>query len=306
MNRPIKVWKSLGYTGLCVTVVGLPSCLREVDSSSSKTSTAPLVENGMVRVVGGSFTLGTDKGFPYEGPAYMVSVSSFWIDRREVTVQEFQKFVKATGHKSDAEKFGWSGVFDPKTGEWKKVDGADWRHPEGPDSTAKPDEPVCQVSYRDAEAYAKWAGKRLPTEAEFEFAARGGKDGTWYGWGDDLNPAGKFMANYWQGPFPSSDSGEDGFAGRAPVCSFPKNGYGLCDMAGNVWEWTSTWFDVKGHNTKDTKDPKGPKSGKEKVLKGGSWMCAEDYCTGYRIAARSRTPIDSGLNNLGFRCVKDG
>src|SRR5688572_24340843 len=244
---------------LAVLAASLPSCARHTQAASPEAVSRPRIENGMVFLPGGSFTMGTDKGFPYEGPAYKVSVSSFWIDQHEVTVDQFRRFVEATGHKTDAEKFGWSGVFDAESGEWKKVDGADWRHPEGPDSSAKPDEPVCQVSYRDAEAYAKWAGKRLPTEAEYEYAALGGKQGTWYGWGNDLNPGGKFMANYWQGPFPNSDSGEDGSPGRAPVCSFPKNGYGLCDMAGNVWEWTSAWFDVRGHNTKDKKDPKGPK-----------------------------------------------
>jgi formylglycine-generating enzyme required for sulfatase activity len=249
--------------------------------------------------------MGTDKGFAYEGPAHRVSVNAFWIDTHEVTVADFQRFVRATGYKTDAEKFGWSGVFDIDTGEWTKKDSADWRHPEGPESTAAPDQPVCQVSFRDAQAYAKWAGKRLPTEAEFELAARGGIGDSWYGWGNELNPGGNFMANYWQGSFPKENTEADGFPGRAPVCSFPKNGYGLCDMAGNVWEWTSTWFDVKGHDPRAAKNPKGPATGTEKVLKGGSWLCAENYCTGYRIAARSRTPIDSGLNNLGFRCAKD-
>ena len=174
-----------------------------------------------------------------------------------------------------------------------------------PDSKPQPEEPVCQVSYRDAEAFAKWAGKRLPTEAEYEFAARGGREGTWYWWGNALNPSGKYMANYWQGTFPSKNTGADGFIGRAPVCSFPKNGYGLCDMAGNVWKWTQDWFDPAGFPPGPAVDPKGPASGNEKVLKGGSWLCSENYCTGYRIAARSHTAPDSGLNNLGFRCARD-
>jgi formylglycine-generating enzyme required for sulfatase activity len=249
--------------------------------------------------------MGTDKGFEYEGPAHKVTISPFWIDEHEVTIEDFAKFIEATGHKTDSEKLGWSGVFDVKTGEWKKVDGADWRHPDGPESTPDPNEPVCQVSYRDAEAYARWAGKRLPTEAEFEWASRGGKLDSWYWWGNELNPGGKFMANYWQGNFPASDSAEDGISGRAEVCSYPRNGFGLCDTAGNVWEWTQDWFNIKGHDSKSSKDPKGASEGNQKVLKGGSWLCSESYCTGYRIAARGKTEIDSGLNNLGFRCARD-
>ena len=286
------------------------SCRKPAPTASAPTPAPATLErlekkDGMVRLPGGTFTVGTDKGFEYEGPAHKVTVSPFWVDEHEVTIKQFAQFVEATKHETDSEKLGWSGVFDAATGEWKKVDGADWRHPEGPESAADPNEPVCQVSYRDAEAYAKWAGRRLPTEAEYEWASRGGRLGSWYWWGNDLNPGGKFMANYWQGNFPASDSAEDGVSGRAAVCSYPRNGYGLCDTAGNVWEWTQDWFDIKGHNPKDNKNPRGAPQGKEKILKGGSWLCSESYCTGYRIAARSRTPIDSGLNNLGFRCVRN-
>jgi formylglycine-generating enzyme required for sulfatase activity len=163
---------------------------------------------------------------------------------------------------------------------------------------------VIHVSYADAEAYAKWANKRLPTEAEFEFAARGGKQ-TKFSWGDELYPNGKCMANAWQGMFPLEDQGKDGFKGLAPVGSFPANPYGLYDITGNVWEWCSDWFDPEYYQHSPKENPKGPEKGTERVLRGGSWLCAENYCLGYRVAARNKTAPDSGLNNLGFRCVRD-
>ncbi|MDQ3819013.1 MAG: formylglycine-generating enzyme family protein [Acidobacteriota bacterium] len=261
--------------------------------------------DGMVLIRGGKFVMGTDDGMPYEAPAHEVSVKSFWIDEHEVTVADFARFVAATGYKTDAEKFGWSGVFNLKKGEWERVDGANWRHPEGPKSNALPDEPVCQVSWGDAQAYAKWANKRLPTEAEWEFAARGGLVGKKYSWGDDLRPNGKPVANWWQGNFPEKNTGEDGFIGRAPVESFPPNGYGLYDMTGNVWEWCADWYADDYYRKAAGNNPAGPESGEERVIKGGSYLCAENFCTNYRVAARSHATPDSGLNNLGFRCVRD-
>jgi formylglycine-generating enzyme required for sulfatase activity len=259
----------------------------------------------MVFIKGGRFLMGTDQGLPLEGPVHEVVVKSFSMDRHEVTVAQFAEFVKATGYKTEAEKFGWSGVFDLKTGEWTKVDGADWRHPEGPSSSAPPDEPVAQVSWNDALAYAQWAKKRLPTEAEFEYAARGGMAGKKYAWGDDLRPQGKYMANWWQGVFPVRDLGEDGYRRRAPVGSFPPNGYGLYDITGNVWEWCADWFDENYYKKSPRVNPRGPATGEHRVIRGGSWLCSENYCTGYRVAARNHTAPDSGLNNLGFRCVRD-
>src|SRR5215218_4975900 len=200
---------------------------------------------GMVLVKGGTFRMGADDEMPDESPSHEVRVESFWMDAREVTVGEFAKFVEATGYKTDAERFGWSGVFDRESGDWVRVDGADWRHPEGPASEAAPNEPVCQVSWRDASEYARWAGKRLPTEAEWEYAARGGLAGSRYAWGDELRPKGRPVANWWQGEFPARDTGEDGFQGRAPVGSFAPNGYGLYDVAGNVWEWCGDWYDER-------------------------------------------------------------
>ena len=260
--------------------------------------------NDMVMIPGGTFKMGTDEGFPFEGPVHEVSVKAFWMEKHEVTVEAFEKFIVATKYKTEAEKFGWSGVFDPKQGQWTKCDGADWKHPTGPESKAEPKHPVVHVSYADAQAYAKWAGKRLPTEAEFEFAARGGKDQK-FAWGNELYPGGKCMANAWQGMFPMEDQGKDGFKGLAPVGSFPANAYGLLDITGNVWEWSSDWFDPEYYQHSPKENPTGPAQGTERVLRGGSWLCAENYCLGYRVAARNKTAPDSGLNNLGFRCVRD-
>jgi formylglycine-generating enzyme len=260
--------------------------------------------DGMVLIPGGSFEMGTD-GMPFENPIHRVTVKSFWMDEREVTVAEFSRFVESTTYVTEAERFGWSGVFNVNTGQWERVDGAHWRYPEGHDASPQPDEPVVQISWNDANAYAKWAGKRLPTEAEWEFAARGGLIGKTYAWGDDLRPDGKPVANWWQGSFPDTNTGEDGFLGRAKVGSFQANGYGLFDMAGNVWEWTSDWYLEDYYAKSPTHDPKGPPSGEERVMRGGSWMCAENFCSNYRVAARSHSSPDTGLNNLGFRCVKD-
>lgn len=248
--------------------------------------------------------MGTNDGMPFEAPVHAVEISPFFIDEHEVTVAEFAKFVEATGYRTEAERFGWSGVFDFETGEWTSVDGANWRFPEGGKTAAKPNEPVCQISWNDANEYAKWAGKRLPTEAEFEFAARGGLVGKTYAWGDELKPGGKALANWWQGTFPTRNLVEDGFLGRAPVKNFAGNGYGLYDMTGNVWEWCSDNFAEDAYAKSEKLDPKGPSSGSERVIRGGSFLCAENFCSNYRVAGRSRSAPDSGLNNLGFRCVR--
>lgn len=259
---------------------------------------------GMVFIRGGAFEMGTPDGFAFEGPVHQVSVSPFWIDEHEVTVGEFAAFVKATGYVTDAERFGWSAVFRIDDGRWVRVEGADWRSPEGPNSEAKSDEPVTQVSWQDALNYARWAGKRLPTEAEWECAARGGIEGKRYAWGDELRPHNKCAANFWQGNFPFDNSREDGYQGRAPVGRFPANSYGLYDMAGNVWEWCADWFDKSYYGDSAALDPQGPAFGLERSIRGGSWMCSETYCQGYRVAARSHATPDSAMNNLGFRCVR--
>ncbi len=256
--------------------------------------------------------MGTDRGFPYEGPPHEVGVDPFWIDAREVTNAQFARFVQATGYRTDAERIGNSIVFVPGAagngeGEWKLIEGADWRHPEGPESdlTGRQDHPVVNVSWNDARAYAGWAGKRLPTEAEWEFAARGGLKDATYSWGDVLEPGGRFLANYWQGEFPGPDRAEDGFHGTAPAGSFQPNGYGLFDMAGNVWEWTSDFFSPDYYDRSPRKNPAGPPSGTRHTLRGGSWLCSTNYCLGFRVAARQSNEPDASLNNLGFRCALD-
>jgi formylglycine-generating enzyme required for sulfatase activity len=295
-----------------LTLFGAQGCQKT--SSTQKSSpasvpsigqTTPIERDGMMFIKGGTFLMGTNDGMNYEAPAHEVTVKSFWMDKSEITVAEFAKFIAVTGYKTEAEKFGWSGVFNLKTGEWEKVDGADWRHPDGPQSKAAPDEPVCQVSWNDAVEYAKWAGKRLPTEAEWEYAARGGLAGKEYAWGDDLRPNGKPVANWWQGRFPDNNTSEDGFLGRAPVRSFAPNGFGLYDVTGNVWEWCADWYAEDYYLKAARENPTGPGGGTERVIRGGSWMCAENFCNNYRVAARSHATPDSGLNNLGFRLVRD-
>ncbi|MBS1792790.1 MAG: formylglycine-generating enzyme family protein [Acidobacteria bacterium] len=290
------------FTGLAILcAIVFPACRKDAPKSI-ETNSAPA---GMVLVRGGRFLMGDDRGMPFEMPAHAVELDSFYIDEHETTVAEFARFVDATGYRTDAEKFGWSGVFDFAAGEWRRVDGADWRHPDGPESKAANDEPVCQVSFADAEAYAKWAGKRLPTEAEFEYAARGGLDSKKYAWGDELRPDGRLMANYWQGEFPTRNTRADGFAGRAPVKSFPPNGYGLYDLTGNVWEWTSDWYDDDYYRASPVKNPAGAPAGTDRSIRGGSFLCAENFCSNYRVAGRSHATPDSGLGNLGFRCARD-
>ena len=301
---------------------------------------------GMVLISGGTFVMGSDKHYPEEAPAHRVSVSSFWIDRTPVTNREFRKFVNATGHVTLAELppdpkdypnalphmlKPASLVFTPPdhpvdlrvwTQWWTFKFGANWRRPFGPRSSLSGlnEHPVVHVAYRDAEAYARWAGKELPTEAEFEFAARGGLNDAEFAWGDELTPGGRQMANTWQGMFPSENLGLDGYQHTSPVTAFPANGYGVHDMIGNVWEWTSDWYSDR-HEADAAKAccvPENPRGGPEaasydpalpniviprKVLKGGSHLCAPNYCRRYRPAARHAEPVDTSTNHVGFRCV---
>ena len=259
----------------------------------------------MVLIKGGTFLMGSDHGMPYESPVHEVAVKSFRMDKHEVTIAEFEGFVAETGYVTEGEKIGWSGVFSTKDAAWIRCDGASWRNPDCNNKKPNQDEPVSQVSWNDANAYAKWSGKRLPTEAEFEYAARGGLVQNEYSWGNDLKPNGKPAANWWQGEFPAKDTKEDGFNGRAPVMSFAPNGYGLYDMAGNVWEWTQDWYADDYYKWSRNDNPAGEFSGEEKTIRGGSWLCAENYCTNYRAAGRSHSPTDTSLNNLGFRLVRD-
>jgi len=301
---------------------------------------------GMEWVPGGTFTMGSDRHYREEAPRHLETVDGFWMDRWPVTNAQFRRFVDETGHVTQAELapdptqypgadpallVPASVVFvKPATrvdlrnhfNWWAYVPGADWRHPSGPASSivGLDDHPVVHVGFDDASAYARWAGKELPTEAEWEFAARGGLEAEEYAWGDALMPGGKHMANIWQGNFPVQNLGEDGYERTSPVMAFPPNGYGLYDMIGNVWEWTSDWWSSR-HASEAAKPcciPKNPRGGREdssydphlpdikiprKVLKGGSHLCAPNYCRRYRPAARHAEPVDTSTSHVGFRCV---
>jgi formylglycine-generating enzyme len=298
----------------------------------------------MVFVAGGEFTMGSDRHYPEEAPAHRVAVNGFWIDRHTVTNKDFRRFVDETAYVTFAEKpanaadypgaqpemlVPSSVMFRKAAGPvdlrnhfnwWVYVAGADWRHPRGPGSSLQGlwDHPVVHVAFEDAEAYARWAGKALPTEAEWEFAARGGLDGVEYVWGDELMPGGKPQANTWQGEFPWQNLLEDEFEWTAPVGSFAPNGYGLYDMAGNVWEWTTDWYqehskiehacctmtNPRGGAEQESYDPRTPAAKiPRKVMKGGSYLCAPNYCRRYRPAARMAQGIDTSTCHLGFRCV---
>ena len=287
--------------------------------------------DGMVSIAGGTFRMGTDSPEAWfedgEGPVRAVTVDPFYIDACAVTNRAFDRFVRDTGYETESERFGWSFVFHLHLPEkyreklrrtnavvglewWLAVPGAYWRHPFGPRSDLKGrwDHPVVHVSWHDAIRYCEWAGKRLPTEAEWELAARGGLEQRIYPWGDQLNPRGKHLCNIWQGRFPHEDTGADGYKGTCPVDAFPANGYGLHNVSGNVWEWISDWFDPHWHEpeTPATRNnPVGPETGERRVQKGGSYLCHHSYCNRYRVAARTGNTPDSGTTNNGFRCVRD-
>jgi len=317
---------------------------------ANKTPPPGRAPQGMAWIPGGEFSMGckapstgfctmaTMSAVNDAQPIHRVYVNGFWMDKTDVTNEEFEKFVQATGYRTVAESVptkeelptvppedlvAGSVVFTPTRQPvalddyrqwWRYVPGANWRHPTGPDSNLKGREsyPVIQVCYIDATAYARWAGKRLPTEAEWEFAARGGLSGKTYAWGDELKPGGKWMANIYQGQFPVKDTGEDGFAGLAPVAKFPPNGYGLYDMAGNVWQWCSDWYRHDYYSMLASqggvpRNPKGPASGEpdqpQRAQRGGSFLCTDQYCSRYMMGTRGKGDIDTGSNHLGFRCV---
>ena len=334
------------------------SCMMVPSRFAGKSADSTLQFNGdtstkgMVLIKGGTFMMGGDnsQAGPDEYPKHKVEVHSFWMDASEVTNAEFQKFAEATHYITTAEKKpDWdemkrtlppgtpkppdsmlvaaSLVFHQTAGPvdlrdysqwWSWVKGADWKHPEGPNSNIKGKEnyPVVQVSWYDAMAYCKWAGKRLPTEAEWEFAARGGLQNDIYPWGNEPINDGKPKANSWGGKFPYYNDDKDGFVGLAPVKSFSSNGFGLFDMAGNVWEWCSDWYDANYYQSFGNSvavDPKGPAKSYDPMdpytpkrsLRGGSFLCNDTYCSGYRVARRMKSSPDTGLEHTGFRCVKD-
>jgi formylglycine-generating enzyme required for sulfatase activity len=283
--------------------------------------------DGMVTLPGGRFLMGTDYAFGFpadgEGPIRSVNLSPFSMDITPVTNEQFSKFIQSTRYVTEAERYNWSFVFwahIPKarfdqlvadTVEqapwWCKVYGTKWNSPEGPGShiEGRENHPVVHIAHADALAYAEWAGKQLPTEAEWEYAARGGLEQKLFPWGDDLEPNGKHLCNVWQGQFPSEDTADDGYAGACPVQAFPPNEYGLYSMTGNVWEWTQDWFGT-AHPKHETLNPRGPKYGTERVMKGGSFLCHASYCNRYRVAARTKNTPDSSTSNIGFRCVRRG
>ena len=290
--------------------------------------------------------MGSDRHYPEEAPAHAVSVGGFWMDRTPVTNRQFRQFVEATGYVTVAERTPdandypgalphmlrpGSLVFTPPghpvdlrdwSQWWRFEFGANWRRPYGRGRSNKSldDHPVVHVAYQDVAAYAEWAGRELPTEAEWEYAARGGLDGAEFAWGDELTPGGRHMANTWQGAFPNENLANDGYTRTSPVEAFPPNGYGLFDMIGNVWEWTADWFSTQ-HTADAPKAcciPENPRGARQadsydpcdtttriprKVVKGGSHLCAPSYCRRYRPAARHAQPIDSGMSHVGFRCV---
>ena len=280
---------------------------------------------------GGVFRMGTDstEGFREdgEGPMRSVTVAPFCIDPYTISNHDFAAFVDATGHVTEAERFGWSYVFHlfvsklaRKRGEvrelpglrwWLGVERACWRRPEGrgSDTKGREDHPVVHVSHNDAIAFCRWAGVGLPTEAQWEYAARGGLDQRRYVWGDELTPGGRHMTNIWQGTFPSHNTEADGWAGTAPVDSYPANGFGLYCAAGNVWEWCADWFSARWHADErpETRiDPTGPPRGSARVTRGGSYLCHDSYCNRYRVAARSSNTPDSSTGNTGFRVLSSG
>ena len=279
----------------------------------------------MVAIPAGTFLMGTDyaEGFPAdgEGPVRAVTLDAFRIDRTPVTNARFAAFVAATGYRTEAEVFGWSFVFwahIPKQRYselvadtvaaapwWCKVPGASWSAPEGPGSSIhqRQDHPVIHVSWNDATAYAAWAGLRLPTEAEWECAARGGLAQKLYPWGDKLRPDGQHRCNIWQGDFPHHDTADDGYAGTCPVEAFPPNAFGLYSITGNTWEWCADRFTTSPDRATGTQHLNGPSTGETRVMKGGSFLCHKSYCNRYRVAARTSNTPDSSAANVGFRCA---
>jgi sulfatase modifying factor 1 len=300
-----------------------PSTPMPVERSPEPIERSAASTRGQVRIPGGSSEIGDafNEGYATDGevPVHDVALPDFHMDAVTVTNAAFATFSKATGYVTDAEDLGISAVFHlafsgdrrhlvgSATGTpwWLVVSGANWRAPEGPgsDVSKRSSHPVVHVSWNDAQAYCAWAGKRLPTEAEWEYAARGGLTRRRFAWGDDLTPRGRWMCNIWQGRFPTINTLDDGHLTTAPVKSYRPNGYGLWNTAGNVWEWCSDWFDSDYYASAPTGSPSGPETGQNRVMRGGSYLCHDSYCNRYRVAARSSNTPDSAAANIGFRCA---
>lgn len=352
ISRLLRLLIGCAVAGTAALATGAGGFAPTVENTMTPPQPAPA---NMVWIPGGEFSMGCkdprgdlcggNEPMDDARPIHRVHVDAFWMDRTEVTNAEFARFVAATGYVTVAERplrpedfpgvprenlVPGSVVFSPPDHAvpldnalrwWRYVPGASWRHPTGPDSdlTGRERHPVVHVAYADAEAYAKWAGKRLPTEAEWEFAARGGRAGQAYPWGNDLTPDGRWMANIWEGDFPAKNSKADGFADAAPVASFPSNPYGLHDVAGNVWEWCSDWYrpdayarqrvsegavrNPLGPARAESFDPQEPGQPK-RVQRGGSFLCTDLYCTRYMLGTRGKGAPDTGSNHVGFRCVR--
>jgi formylglycine-generating enzyme len=324
-----------------------PAVAPAAGGAAPRINTAPAPDPapaGMVWIPGGTFWMGCEGcDMPDALPSHPVQIDGFWMDRTPVTNAEFERFVKGTAYVTVAERtlnpadypgvpadklVPGSAVFQP-TAEpvplhnplrwWKYAPGASWKHPEGPRSSlrGRADHPVVHIAFEDAQAYARWAGKRLPTEAEFEFAARGGLDRNLYAWGNEFRPGDKLVANTWQGRFPARDEADDGYAGTSPVTAFPPNGYGLYDVGGNIWQWCADWYRpdyyaalasaggvAKNPHGPDTSyDPQEPGTAK-RVIRGGSYLCTDQYCARYLVGSRGKSEITSGTSNLGFRLAR--
>lgn len=267
----------------------------------------------MIRLPSGSFAMGSPRAGDHDAqPLHRVRLEAFWLDTTPVTNRQFQHFVEQTAYETEADRRGSSLVFDRRLSEWREVVGVNWRHPDEPDGSlvGKENHPVVHVTWQDAATYAAWAGKRLPTEAEFEYAARGGLSDCTYPWGrqltlDDTLPNQGHLANAWQGHYPEQDLGLDGYRGTSPVGKFPPNRFGLVDMAGNVWNWCADWYAADYYGASLADNPRGPADGTERVRRGGSWLSAINYGGALRVDVRDHAPPGESTNHTGFRCARD-